>query len=53
MMLAELGQTESQFKEWLAEAYPQYAGRGINDLLSADVDGIKAQFRAWVKGEIA
>lgn len=53
MLLGELKQTEGQFKEWLDEAFPQYAGRGINDLLSSDVDGIKAAFRQWATGSLA
>ncbi len=53
MLLGELKQTEAQFRAWLAEAFPQYAGKGINDLLSADVDAVKAAFRQWATGEIA
>lgn len=53
MLLGELKQTEAQFKEWLDDAFPQYTGKGINDLLSADVDGIKAAFRQWATGSLA
>lgn len=51
MLLNSLGKTENQFKEWLSLAYPQMAGNGINDLMSADVDAIKHAFHQYCDGE--
>lgn len=53
MLLNSFGKTEYEFKEWLAIAYPQMAGYGINDLLSADVDRIKESFTLYCQGESA
>lgn len=53
MLLGSLKKSENQFKEWLAVAYPQMAGWGINDLMSADVDKIKSDFQLYCQGEAA
>lgn len=53
MLLGTLRKTENQFKEWLAVAYPQMAGYGVNDLMSGDVDRIKEAFQLYCHGEAA
>lgn len=53
MLLGTLHKTENQFKEWLAVAYPQMAGYGVNDLMSGDVDRIKEAFQLYCHGEAA
>lgn len=53
MLINSLGKTEPEFKDWLKDAFPAYAGKGVNDLLSGDVDAIKDHFRQYCEGEAA
>ncbi len=53
MLLNSLGKTEPEFKEWLKHAFPQYDGKGINDLMSGEVDSIKFAFQQYCEGEAA
>ncbi|MGB5107529.1 MAG: hypothetical protein WBP42_12545 [Candidatus Zixiibacteriota bacterium] len=50
MLINSLGKTEHEFKNWLAVAYPQLTGCGVNDLMSADVDAIKVAFQKHCEG---
>lgn len=51
MLLNSLGKTEPEFKDWLQHAFPQYAGKGVNDLLSSEVDAVKFAFQQYCEGE--
>lgn len=53
MLLNSLGHNEAHFKEWLGLAIPAYEGKGVNDLLSGDVDYIKEQYAKYCEGEAA